>query len=53
LGNSLRTLYELVDGTHPYSEKLAKANLPMVLIGSDALTRSDGGAITSLVNELA
>jgi NADH dehydrogenase (ubiquinone) Fe-S protein 1 len=53
LGNSLKTLQELVDGTHPYSEKLAKANLPMVLVGSDALTRSDGKAITSLVNELA
>ena len=53
LGNSLKTLQELVDGTHPYSERLAKANLPMVLVGSDALTRSDGKAITSLVNELA
>lgn len=53
LGNSLKTLQELVDGTHPYSARLAKANLPMVLIGSDALTRSDAKAITNLVNELA
>ena len=53
LGNSLETLKELADGTHPYSERLAKAQLPMVLVGSDTLTRSDGKSVMSLVNELA
>jgi len=53
LGNSLKTLQELADGTHPYSEKLAKAHLPMVLVGADTLTRSDGKTITNLINELA
>lgn len=53
LGNSLQTLKQLADGTHPYSEKLAKATLPMVLVGSETLARSDGKAIMNLINELA
>lgn len=53
LGNSLQTLKELADGTHPYFEKLSKAKLPMVLVGSETLARSDGKAIMNLVNELA
>jgi len=53
LGNSAKTLKDLADGTHPYSAKLAKANLPMVIVGSETLARSDGGAIMNLVNELA
>ena len=48
LGNSAKTLKELADGTHPYSERLAKANLPMVIVGSETLTRSDGSATTKL-----
>lgn len=43
----------MADGTHPYSEKLAKANLPMILVGSETLTRSDGKSITNLINQLA
>jgi len=53
LGNSAKTLKDLADGTHPYSAKLAKANLPMVIVGSETLARSAGGAIMNLVNELA
>jgi NADH dehydrogenase (ubiquinone) Fe-S protein 1 len=53
LGNSAKTLKELADGAHPYSERLAKANLPMVIVGSETLTRSDGSAIMNLINELA
>jgi len=52
LGNSLDTLKQLADGTHPYSERLQEAELPMVIVGGDALTRSDGPAITNLINEL-
>jgi NADH dehydrogenase (ubiquinone) Fe-S protein 1 len=53
LGNSLQTLKELADGSHPYSERLAKAQLPMILVGSETLTRSDGKSILNLINELA
>lgn len=53
LGNSLKTLQQLADGSHPYSERLAKATLPMIMVGSETLSRSDGKAIISLINELA
>ena len=53
LGNSLKTLQELADGSHPYSEKLAKANLPMVIVGSDVLARSDGKTTMNMINKLA
>jgi NADH dehydrogenase (ubiquinone) Fe-S protein 1 len=53
LGNTLNTLKELADGTHPYSEKLANAQLPMIMVGSETLTRSDGKSIMNLINELA
>jgi len=53
LGNSLNTLKELADGTHPYSARLAEAELPMVIVGSETLTRSDGKSIMNLINDLA
>lgn len=34
LGNSPKTLQELADGSHPYSERLKQADIPMVMIGS-------------------
>ena len=45
LGNSLQTLKELADGTHPYSQKLAEAELPMIVVGSETLTRPDAQSI--------
>ena len=53
LGNSLQTLQELVDGTHPFSARLAKAELPMLIVGNETLARTDGKAIQNLINELA
>lgn len=53
LGNSLQTLKELADGTHPYSEKLAAADLPMIMVGSETLTRPDANSIKDLINNLA
>jgi NADH dehydrogenase (ubiquinone) Fe-S protein 1 len=54
LGNSAATLKDLVDGKHPFlSEKLAKAELPMVLVSVHALERSDGAAIQNYINQLA
>ena len=45
LGNSTLTLKELAEGTHPYCERLERAELPMIVIGSDTLSREDGPAI--------
>lgn len=53
LGNSLQTLKELADGTHPYSQRLADAELPMIIVGSETLTRPDANSIRDLVNSLA
>jgi len=53
VGNSAKTLQELADGTHPFSERFAKAEFPMIITGSDTLSRSDGKAITNLINSLA
>jgi hypothetical protein len=39
-------LKDIVDGKHLFfSEKLAKAELPMILIGAPTLERSDGEAL--------
>lgn len=37
LGNSPKTLQELAEGTHPYSERLNQADIPMVMVGSQTL----------------
>jgi NADH dehydrogenase/NADH:ubiquinone oxidoreductase subunit G len=52
LGNSARTLKELADGTHPYCERIKKADLPMVIVSAAALARQDGESIRQLVNKL-
>jgi NADH dehydrogenase/NADH:ubiquinone oxidoreductase subunit G len=52
LGNSAQTLLELADGTHPYCERLKKAELPMIIVSSEALARHDGESIRQLVNKI-
>jgi len=52
LGNTPQTLKDLADGTHPFSDELAKAELPMVLLSGTALERTDGEAILNLIYKL-
>lgn len=52
LGNSTETLKQLADGTHPFSARLKEADLPMVMVSSMALERSDGPAIMNHINML-
>jgi NADH dehydrogenase (ubiquinone) Fe-S protein 1 len=52
LGNSTETLRQLADGTHPFSEKLRSAELPMVMVSSLSLERSDAPALMNYVNQL-
>jgi len=42
LSNSLQTLQEIADGSHPFCERLAQAELPMIMVGTDTLSRTDG-----------
>jgi len=46
-------LKDLVEGTHPYSERLKKAHLPMVITGAETLSRPDGESIQNFINQLA
>jgi NADH dehydrogenase (ubiquinone) Fe-S protein 1 len=42
----------LADGSHPFSERFNKAELPMVMVSSLTLERSDAGAIMNYINSL-
>jgi len=53
LGNSLQALKDLAEGNHPYFERIKKATLPMIIVGSETLSRSDGEAIQNYINKLA
>jgi NADH dehydrogenase (ubiquinone) Fe-S protein 1 len=52
IGNSTETLKQLVDGSHPLSQSLRDAKLPMLMVSSLTLERSDAPAIMNYINEL-
>lgn len=53
VGDSPNLLKDLASGTHPFSNRLAAAQRPMIILGSAALQRSDGEAIYALVQQIA
>lgn len=53
MGTSPQTLKEILNGTHPVSEKLRKAELPMIIVSSHVLSRSDGDAIHNALKQIA
>ena len=53
LGETTDALKQLAEGTHPYSKQLAAAKNPVVIVGSDALQREDGGAVMRYTQQLA
>jgi len=53
LGETTDALKQLADGTHPYSAKMAAAKNPIVIVGSDALGREDGGAVMAYTQQIA
>merc|ERR1712241_1039006 len=52
LGESTDDLKKLADGSHPYSAQLAAAKNPIIIMGSDALQREDGGAVVNSVQQI-
>lgn len=52
LGNSTETLKSLAEGTHPFSARFREADLPMVIVSSLALERSDAPAVMNYINQL-
>jgi NADH dehydrogenase (ubiquinone) Fe-S protein 1 len=53
IGDSVDLVAKLADGTHPFSKKLEAAKRPVVVVGSECLQRTDGGAILANVQQLA
>ncbi len=53
LGGGPQTLDELATGVHAFSETLAKAERPMMILGEAAVTREDGAAILGLAAKIA
>jgi len=53
LGTTPTELGKLLDGSSPFGKVLAGAKKPMVLVGTGALERSDGGAISALAKAVA
>ncbi|XP_060944225.1 NADH-ubiquinone oxidoreductase 75 kDa subunit, mitochondrial-like [Limanda limanda] len=53
LGDSAMVLQEIASGTHPFSQALAEAKHPVVVIGSSCLQREDGAAIMAAVSTIA
>ncbi|KAM4608879.1 NADH-ubiquinone oxidoreductase 75 kDa subunit, mitochondrial isoform 1-T1 [Polymixia lowei] len=53
LGESGKVLRDIAAGTHPFSQVLAKAKHPVVLVGSSALQREDGAAVMAAVSTIA
>ena len=52
LGDSTEALKQLAEGTHPFSKQLAAAKAPVVIVGSEALQREDGGAVMRFTQQI-
>lgn len=52
LGNTAQVIKDLAEGNHPFSERLSKAELPMILVSSTVLERTDGAAIMNYIYKL-
>jgi len=53
LGAGPDTLQEIVDGKHPFADKLKAAERPVIIVGQGALTRPDGAAVLALAAKAA
>ncbi|XP_047457213.1 NADH-ubiquinone oxidoreductase 75 kDa subunit, mitochondrial-like [Mugil cephalus] len=53
LGESANILQEIASGTHPFSQVLAKAKHPVIVVGSSCLQRDDGAVIMATLSTIA
>ena len=53
LGNDPTTIYDLINGTNPFSQNLSKMNNPLMIIGQGALRGDKGEDYLNLCIELA
>lgn len=52
LGDSVKIIEELADGTHEFAKDLKAAKYPIIIIGDGVYTRDDGYAILSLIHKI-
>lgn len=48
LGTSASVINEIANGSHPFAAKLKAAKRPMIIVGAEALARTDGSGMMSL-----
>lgn len=53
LGDTPNVLEKLLSGSHEFSRTLASAKRPMIVVGAQQLSRSDGAALLALAQQLA
>jgi len=53
LGDGPSVLAEIASGKHPFAEVLKAAQAPMLILGTGALARADGGAILTQARAIA
>jgi NADH-quinone oxidoreductase chain G len=53
LGVSVNNLISILEGKHPFCQKLAKANKPTIILGESVLKRKDGLNIQQLIANLS
>jgi NADH dehydrogenase (ubiquinone) Fe-S protein 1 len=53
LGSSTKVLEEIASGKHPFFDRLNKAKLPMVILGTGAVQRADGASLVECVKQIS
>jgi NADH-quinone oxidoreductase subunit G len=53
IGDGPASLQQLIDGGHPFAEKLKAAKNPMLIVGQAAIARGDGAAVLALARRAA
>jgi len=53
LGTGAQTLAEVASGRHSFTQVMADAQRPMVIVGSGAISRADGAAVLALAAQVA
>lgn len=53
LGNDVAVLADILDGKNAFSEVLKNAKKPMLILGSDAVSRADGAAVLAHAQQIA
>jgi len=53
LGIAVENLINILEGKHPFCQKLAKANKPIIILGESVLKRKDGNHIQQIITNLS